>query len=157
MVPLLLVCKTIVEWIFWPWFDFKKALAIWTNHKSIFAKNNRSSRKNRDNIALRFRYSCCCCFFSIYKDMFSHILLIFSCLSGWYAKQFIYETVDLIKEFIVKQGKKETFERLQNPKKLPKNRHVYRIQENKLNHAKCPRYSILALTVDLQVFVSQEK
>ena len=109
MVPLLLVCKTVVEWIFWPWFDFKKALAIWTNHKPIFAKNNRSSRKNRDNIALRFKYSCCCCFFSIYKDMFSHILLFFSCLSGWYAKQFIYETVDSIKEFIVKQGKKRDF------------------------------------------------
>lgn len=48
-------------------------------------------------------------FFSIYKDMFSHILLFFSCLSGWYAKQFIYETVDSIKEFIVKQGKKRDF------------------------------------------------
>lgn len=41
--------------------------------------------------------------------MFSHILLIFSCLSGWYAKQFIYEAVDSIKEFIVKQGKKQDY------------------------------------------------
>lgn len=155
MVLLLLVCKTVVEWIFWPWFDFKKALAIWTNHKPIFAKNNRSSRKNRDNIAFRFRYSCCCCFFSIYKDMFSHILFRAS-VADMRNNLFMKQSIQL-RSLLWNREKNETFERLRNPKKLPKNRHVYRIQENKLNHAKCPRYSILALTVDLQVFVSQEK
>lgn len=93
-------------------------------------------------------------FFYLQRYVFPHPIDFF--VPQWLICETIY-LVDSIKEFIVKQGKNETFERLRNPKKLPKNRHVYRIQENKLNHAKCPRYSILALTVDLQVFVSQEK
>lgn len=89
IVPLFLVCKTVVEWIFWPLFDFKKALAIWTNHKPIFAKNNRSSRKNRDNIALRFRYSCCCCFFFyLQRYVFPHPIDFF--VPQWLICETIY-------------------------------------------------------------------